>query len=227
MRIVAQECGLTPTSAVADIGSGTGKLAELFLAHGNPVQCVEPDPGMRAVARRELAAHPGFTIVAGRAEQTTLLVRSVDVVVAGQAFHWFDPESARVELARILRPPRPVALIWNTRQTETTEFLAAYERFLRAYGTDYAPARHGRADPDSLRRFYGPTGYRKRVLAHADTLDLSGLMGRVASASYMPATGAPGHDAMTAALESLFAAHQEAGRVEFRFDTEVYAGTLA
>jgi SAM-dependent methyltransferase len=41
------ECGLTPAAQIADIGSGTGLLTELFLRHGNPVFAVEPNREMR------------------------------------------------------------------------------------------------------------------------------------------------------------------------------------
>ncbi len=40
-------CGLTSGSTVADIGSGTGILAELFLRNGNPVWGIEPNFAMR------------------------------------------------------------------------------------------------------------------------------------------------------------------------------------
>jgi len=226
LRIVEEECGLTRASVVADVGSGTGKLAELFLSNGNRVLCVEPDPGMREAAERTLRDMPGFTSVAGRAEATTLADGSADLATAGQAFHWFDPTAAHVELARVLRAPRPVALVWNARRVDATPFLRAYERFLRDHGTDYAPTRHGRADPGALATFFGESGYRRRSVEHSDSLDRAGLLGRVHSASYMPAPGSPRHAAMAASLESLFLEHAQGGAVRFEFDTEVYTGRL-
>jgi SAM-dependent methyltransferase len=226
LQVLERECGLTPECVVADVGFGTGKLTALLLAHGCRVYAVEPDPGMRAVAERELGHNPRFTSVAGRAEATTLPDCSVDLVTAAQAFHWFDVPRTRAELARSLRPGGSVALIWNTRRTDTSPFLRAYESFLREHGTDYAPQRHGRADPDALRAFFGVHGWRKTSIEHADTLDLAALQGRVHSASYMPAPGTPGHEAMQAALTALFRAHQEDRAVSFAFDTEIYSGRI-
>ena len=40
-------CGLTPDWLVADIGAGTGMVAEVFLVNGNRVFAVEPNPDMR------------------------------------------------------------------------------------------------------------------------------------------------------------------------------------
>src|SRR5437764_1020077 len=102
--LLEAECGLTPESVVADIGAGTGLLAELWLRHGNPVCGVEPNREMREAGARLLAAYPAFTSVDGTAEATTLPDQSVDFVTAGQAFHWFEPVAARREFARILRP---------------------------------------------------------------------------------------------------------------------------
>jgi len=84
---LASECGLTEKSIVADIGSGTGILSELFLKHGNPVLGVEPNREMREASERLLKQYPDFTSVNGAAEATTLADRSVDFITAGQAFH--------------------------------------------------------------------------------------------------------------------------------------------
>src|SRR4029453_17979120 len=94
------QCRLTPTAEVADIGSGTGLLSELFLRNGNRVYGVEPNREMREAGERLLSAYPSFVSVDGRAEATMLDDASVDFVTAGQAFHWFDPPHARREFMR-------------------------------------------------------------------------------------------------------------------------------
>jgi SAM-dependent methyltransferase len=43
-------CGMQPTWRIADIGSGTGNLARLFLQAGYPVAGVEPNREMREAA---------------------------------------------------------------------------------------------------------------------------------------------------------------------------------
>jgi SAM-dependent methyltransferase len=124
------ECGLTDRWVVADIGSGTGILSELFLGNGNRVFGVEPNAEMRRAAERLLGGDARFTSVAGSAEATTLAEGSVDLVAAGQAFHWFDPEAARAEFLRVLKPGGWVALAWNARRRSGTPFLEDYERLL-------------------------------------------------------------------------------------------------
>src|SRR5262245_31352083 len=92
--LLTTECGLQKDFTIADLGSGTGKLTEILLKNGNVVLGVEPNEGMRTAAERLLADYPNFESVAGSAEDTTLLDSSVDLITAGQAFHWFDPSRA-------------------------------------------------------------------------------------------------------------------------------------
>src|SRR5439155_23726894 len=122
------DCRLTSGSIIADVGSGTGFLAEVFLSNGNRVFGIEPNPEMRQAGERLLASWPKFKSVAATAESTSLPDRSVDFVTGGQAFHWFDREACRAEFKRILRPDGWVVLVWNDRRTDSTAFLSAYEQ---------------------------------------------------------------------------------------------------
>src|SRR3954447_4559397 len=102
VRLLEAECGMTGASVIADVGSGTGILSELFLKNGNRVYGVEPNREMREAGERLLASYTNFVSVDGRAEATTLDDASVDFVTAGQAFHWFDPPRTRREFVRVL-----------------------------------------------------------------------------------------------------------------------------
>jgi len=95
---------------VADLGAGTGILSRLLRRLGHEVVAVEPDDRMRA---RLTKASPGITILAGAAEEIPLPDRSVDAVVAGQAYHWFDTDRAHPQIARVLRPGGVFAVLRN------------------------------------------------------------------------------------------------------------------
>ncbi len=123
IEFLQRECHLTETAVIADIGSGTGLLTEVFLSHGYHVFGIEPDPAMRAAAEWLLHGYAHFTSIPATAEATTLADHSIDVVTAGQAFHWFDLERARSEFRRILAPGGWVVLIWNHQRTSGTRFL--------------------------------------------------------------------------------------------------------
>jgi ubiquinone/menaquinone biosynthesis C-methylase UbiE len=226
LDLLEAECGLTSASVVADMGSGTGILSELFLNNGNHVFGIEPNKEMREAGERRLNDHPRFSSVAGTAEDTTLGDASVDFVTAGQAFHWFDPEPARTEFARILKPGGWVVLVWNWRRKDETPFLAAYERLLAAYRTDRGEAEIWRRGDEMAAAFFGPGAFEKATFDNEQVLDLDGLKGRLLSISYVPAQGEPGSEEMLRKMEEIFRKHQRGGRVRIEYDTKVYYGRL-
>ena len=225
---LAAEAELVPGSVVADVGSGTGISSELLLRRGCTVFGVEPNAEMRRAAERALGDRAGFRSVDGTAEATTLPDASVDLVTVAQAFHWLDPEGARREFARILRPGGRVALFWNWRHLGGTPFMDAYEALLRRFGTDYGDVlrRWGVRQGSSLASFFGGP-YVVRTFAHAHALDLDGVRSFLRSLSYMPAPGHPDYEPMLRELERIVAAHARDGRVEMVYDAELHVGALA
>ena len=103
--------GETPAT-VLELGAGTGKLTRVIVALGHDVHATDPD---RAMLSKLEANLPGVHTVLAGAEDIPLPDRSVDVVVAAQAFHWFDLDRALPEIARVLRPGGRIALVWNQR----------------------------------------------------------------------------------------------------------------
>ncbi|AHF91035.1 methylase involved in ubiquinone/menaquinone biosynthesis [Opitutaceae bacterium TAV1] len=243
LETLRERARLTPASVVADVGSGTGILAALLLPLVRRVYAVEPNDAMRAAAEAWLGSGHGagnaagtangtrgageFVSVAATAEATTLPEASVDLVTAGQAFHWFDHAAARREFARILRPGGHVALVWNERETDTTPFLRSYEALLQQHARDYGRVKHTNVDETAIAAFFAPERHECIETANEQRFDLDGLVGRSLSSSYAPNPGQPGHEAFVAALRNLFAAHAEAdGRVSFRYRTRLYFGRL-
>ena len=219
-------CSLNPLSVVADIGSGTGILTELFLENGNLVYAVEPNDAMRAAAEAHLFDRPKFISIAGSAEETTLPEGSVDLVVAGQAFHWFDAPAARREFKRTLKVDGSVVLIWNVRQTERSDFLREYDELLRAYAIDYERVHHARIGVDQIRAFYAPNEFTLRSFENRQTLDFEGLLGRLVSSSYMPGKDHERFSKMVGSLRRLFDRFEREGRVRLDYRTDVYCGRL-
>jgi SAM-dependent methyltransferase len=221
---LAREFGLFPEHVVADIGSGTGISAEIFLRNGNTVFGVEPNADMRAAAERLLAKYPAFHSIAGRAEATTLPDASMDWAVAAQAFHWFDVDAVRREFRRILRSGGRALLMWNNRRPDSP-FMRDYESFIHQFALDYAQINHENAEKDGrIERFFGAGGFERRVFSNAQIFDFDGLRGRVTSSSYMPNAGHPSYEAMIDELHRMFDRHAESGRVRFDYDTKLWAG---
>ncbi len=220
-----RQCGLTPQSVVADVGSGTGLLTELFLRNGNPVFAVEPNAVMRAAAEEVLTRYPNFTSVAGSAEETTLASASLDFVVAAQAFHWFDRARSRREFERILRPQGWLALAWNERLT-STPFLSAYEEMVSRHSREYKQVDHRNVTDEVVAEFYRPGRCTQAQFDNFQEFDFAGYRGRLLSSSYIPAEGQPGFGEFLRDAERLFHEHARAGRVRIEYRTRLYYGRL-
>ena len=224
---LATQCGLTSSSVVADIGSGTGISSEPFLAHGNIVHGVEPNGDMRAAAEELLAEYDNFVSHNGNAEETGLADESIDFVVAGQAFHWFNIEAARTEFVRLLRPDGIVVLVWNSRDTGAKPFMAAYEKLLGDLANDYALVNEHKASDDAtIERFYAPHGFEKVVFNNDHFYDLETLQGRALSSSYSPLPEQPNYEPFLARLGTIFDEHQQNGTVCFGYTTRLYWGQI-
>jgi len=162
---------------VVDLGAGTGILTRVVQQLGHDVLPVEPDDAMRA---RLAQSTPGVTPLAGSAEEIPLSDGSVDAVVAGQAYHWFDPEPAHREIARVLKPGGVFAPVWNIRD-EKEPWVAALSRI--ANGAEGAGSGvHG----GELEHDFGPEfGPLERAhFAHEVPMTADGLVALIASRSY-------------------------------------------
>ncbi len=226
LTLLRTECGLRAGHVIADMGSGTGFLSELFLKNGNRVYGVEPNEAMRQAGEEYLASYDGFASINASAEATTLDDASIDFVTAGQAFHWFEPAAARREFQRILKPGGWIVILWNDRQMDMP-FASAYEDLLVKYGTDYKRVRESYPEEHVIREFFGAGSFSQRSLPNAQVLDWEALAGRLRSSSYAPQEGQPNYTPMMAGLNELFRANQENGSVRMEYATHIYFGRLA
>lgn len=225
IEYLAEKSILKKDSDIADIGSGTGILTELFLKHGNKVYGIEPNKEMRQAGEEYLKDYTNFVSVDGSAESALLEKNSVDLIIAGQAFHWFDITKAKEEFQRILSPEGYVVLIWNKRKLTATPFLKAYEALLHKYGTDYAKVRHENIDDETLKNFYDK-GYETKTFYNEQVFDFDSLKGRLLSSSYSPTEDMEGFNPMIKKLKEIFDEDNETGSVIFPYDTIVYSGKI-
>jgi len=220
---------LKPDHSIADVGSGTGILSQLFLQNNNTVYCVEPNAEMRAAGDLQLSSYPNYLPIDGTAETTTLADASVDFVTAGQAFHWFDPVKSSNEFRRILRPGGWVALIWNERRAVDTGFNAAYDQFINEFTGDRltASVRGGSvgAEP-AIKKFFGENNFESRDFENHQDLDWQGLLDRVYSSSYMPLPDDPINATMTPRLRQLFDQFANDGIIRIEYQTRLCYGQL-
>ena len=164
----------SPPQRVADLGAGTGLLTRVAAKAGFEVVPIEPDPAMRAQLE---AATPGTTALAGAAERIPLPDESVDAVICGQAYHWFDQELALPEIARVLKPGGAFAAMWNERDTQAP--WAAKLDLIMAGG------KHLDWEIENVTSF-GPrfTEVEQRQFEHVTTQSPQGLVDLVSTRSY-------------------------------------------
>ncbi len=235
---------------VVDLGAGTGILTRVLLGLGHDVVPVEPDEAMRAQLAATTpgtdaatpgtdaatpgtdaatpgtdAAIPGTVALAGSSEAIPLPADSVDAVVAGQAYHWFDPTRAPAEIARVLRPGGVFAAIWNLRD-ESVPWLARLTEV--AHLDDHDSDQERVHDEGLAAAGFGPV--IREVFRHAVTHTPDTLIELMKTRSYYLTAPAEGRAEIEAGIRNLAATHPDlAGRDTFElpYRTVVFRAQLA
>jgi len=194
---------------VLDVGAGTGRLAVVLAGLGYDVLAVEPDAAMRSVAE---AALPRRT-AAGTAEEIPVDDASVDAVVVAQAFHWFDPDRALPEIARVVRQGGHLGVIWNVRDEQP----GWSARLSELVGGEDRRAAEGRGRAPDFGRWFGPA--ESLLVEHQQELDADRLLGLAASWSYVYLR--PDRDEVLSRVREIATSHPDlAGRATWELTYE-------
>jgi ubiquinone/menaquinone biosynthesis C-methylase UbiE len=194
---------LQPDWLIADIGAGTGNMAKHFVNLVKVVYAVEPEAQMRRQAERMLTQYPAFHSLAGTAEATGLETASIDLIVVGQALHWFNPVRAGAEFARIIKPGGWLAAVEN--------------RFV------------GAADRDTVNHietFFAPATSTYASFPMCITETWEQFIGGARSAAAAPRTGDPEYKEFELQQRAVFDAQAKAGLIEVHYTTELAVGRL-
>ena len=224
--LLHEKCGLAPESVVADIGAGTGMLAELFLENGNTVFAVEPNAEMRAACEELTSQFPQLTCVDGTAEATRLPDGSVDLIAVGRAFHWFDHAKCRPEFKRILRAGGWVVLVGQGPRRREEPVSRDYQEILRQHGIDYARLYSRYNVKEAVKGFFEDGMLQEAEFPGYEELTFEGLEGQTQSLSVTPKPDHPGFPAMQEALRKYFEKYQRDGKMRLPMNCHVYMGQL-
>jgi SAM-dependent methyltransferase len=205
-----------PGGRVLDLGAGTGtltrRLVEPHAVEGlEEVFAVEPDSRMREVLSESL---PGVTALDGSAEAIPLAAASVDVVVVGQAFHWFARPAADVEIARVLRPGGILAILTNTNPDGADWEAVLHERVL-AFDQPSLTKQRAPLAPALFADERTATWNNPNRLSHEDFLALTSTWSWVATATPEQ------RELVIEEAKALFTANSEHGILDLPYQLEI------
>lgn len=190
---------------VLDLGAGTGKLTAALVELDREVIAVDPVEAMLEELEVQV---PDVPRILGTAEDIPIEDASVDAVVAGQAWHWFIPDRAVPEIARVLRPGGVLGLVWNSRDLRAD--------WLRQAGE----IMHDRHDASETFESYvgigAPFGpVEEHTVAWTERMSRARFLDLVRSRSYYLMSTPAEQAATIAALETLLDTHPDlAGAVD-------------
>jgi len=200
------EDGHSQPRRILDLGAGTGQLSESLLAAGHDVVAADTSADMLAQLTARL---PGVPKLVARAEDLPLPDDDVDVVVAGQAAHWFDPVTAAREFRRVLRPGGAVGFVWHMRE-DSAPWSAALNQLLAAEARDQQGDR-----PEGNQAVVGAFAVQLGAVVATRTtrwvhrVPPEAVVGRVASSSRIALLDEPGRDAYLGQVRELLATHPD------------------
>jgi SAM-dependent methyltransferase len=223
VEAVLASTGAAPGRTLLELGAGTGKLTRELARSGARVLALEPVAGMRELLAQSA---PAAELLDAVAEAVPLADRSVDAVVAAQSFHWFDPERATAEVARVLPPGGVVALIWN-RRDESVAWMRELTRILDGRAGDAPRYRTGLW----RRGFDGSPAFAPlelRTWPHRGAEGREVVLARVASMSFVAALDEEPRAELLAEIARLLDTHPDTrGRddVALPYVTELFTTT--
>lgn len=200
----------THAQTVLDLAAGTGRLTEPLLEAGVDVVAVEPLAEMRAHVPARARA------LDGRAEDIPLDDGTVDAVVVGQAFHWFDLPRAMTEITRVLRPGGALGLLWNLLDDADS----ATREFADLVGAEERTGVMRDDQPPPYADIEGMSIPQRCLFAHVERFDADRLADFVASRSQ---TILAPDDERTALLDAV-RAFTDGGVLSLHFVCEAWRG---
>jgi ubiquinone/menaquinone biosynthesis C-methylase UbiE len=175
---LASELGISPGARVLDLAAGTGKLSRALLAGGFDLVAVEPLAALREVLGERIGPE---RVLDGVAEAIPLADASVAAVTVADAFHWFDPVPALLEIRRVLCPGGALAVVktaidWSgaswSHEVGTIVFQLRPEhpQFESSPWQDALPAAGGWTAPRELRITTSQPADPERILDHISSM---------------------------------------------------------
>ena len=220
--VLLSQAGLVPGSNVCDLGAGTGIFTRFLVALGMNVTAVEPVGGMRD---QFVADTAGIDPIDATAEHLPFADETFDAVTAAQCFHWFDPQPALREIARVLKPGGVLVMLWNARD-ESVDWMNQWGDLVAELGGGRPYQDHREMlweDVVAEAGLFSPLESTRMANSQVGSPEM--VIDRTRSTSFIAALPEDRHNAALAAVAELIASHPDtAGRTEIviPYETVVY-----
>jgi len=237
---------LGPAATIIDLAAGTGILTRRLHGRAGRLLAIEPDPLMALFARlddRPPHGRPAIHTVRANPEAIPHPTACPYLVTVAQATHWFDPEPARAEIRRILRPGGWLALFHNRPRNPKID--QALDQALAALAPEPvdplpfvspspvsternpAPLPSHRPASQSPEYYFAGHVFERQVFPFRFQQDFAAYLGGNASASYNPTPGEPTYPAFAQAVRGVFDRFADPnGQIEIWGETILVMGQL-
>ncbi len=211
---------------IADIGAGTGKLSLPFVKRGLKLYGIEPNKDMYEKLLENMKEYSNFSGILGYSENTYLDNKSIDLIVVGQAFHWFNVDEFKEECRRILKNENCYIAILYNNGDYTKDVINKIHELSREYCPEYRGSSGGLYNNEDIFNNFFDNGYARIVFKNDYKLTLDQFIGLNFSASYAPKENEENHDIYLSKLEEVFNTYQEDGCLTMPNNTILRIGKI-
>lgn len=224
-ELLRDEYNINNDSIVCELGAGTGKFSKLMSDFVSLVYSVEPNSDMMKQGIKYCNGK-NVKYVAGSAEETTLEDCSVDIVFAVQSFHWFNKESCKNEVKRILKNDGLFAIVWNDWEDPDNEFSHVYFKYVKDWKNRITGSGYQHKNEDDRKNFFRDQKYNTHTVIHSRKYSLEELVGLSKSLSYAPKEDDELYDEFINGVIEIFDKYKIDNYVTFDFHTEMFIGKV-
>ncbi len=208
---------------IADIGSGTGKMSALCVSRAKKLYAVEPNNQMRKVADSLMSPYPNYVSITASAESTRLADSSIDVIIAAEAYQWFDNNEAKAEFRRILKPDGYVVLIWNVFGGD--EYDAEKHAIEDIWRKKLNVISKNNKEQRAINLF-GKGRYQKLEIDNSRYQSKEEFCGGLSSVSFAPQKGTYEYSKFLKQISDLFEKYSKNGKIKTTIKTVCFFGKL-
>jgi ubiquinone/menaquinone biosynthesis C-methylase UbiE len=216
---------LQKSDVIVDMGCGTGLLAEIFLRNRNKVIGIEPNLEMRQAAENYLKKYLpiSFKCLNGKAESSTLDPISVNHIVCGESFHWFETHSAIKEFQRILIP-NGYLMIFSNWEYKNTDFAKQFNLIIQKHQFESNVKPPPKIEWNQI---FHNGKYEKIQYPMRKEMNFEQILGYALSLSRTPLPGDKAYEFFKNELKNAFNRFEKNTKILFEFKTKLKFGKLS